>query len=302
MQNLPPKKFLGYAAGITIVFLWSGWIVTSRSGAQSPLTIYDIAVLRFGISGALALPIVLYYKPWRSISLPRILIVSQLAGIAYILIVFMAFKRAPAAHGGVFMNGVLPAITIGLGWLWFKDRPHPVQLLGAALIIVGASLTLFGANIPGLETAWQGDLLFMLAGLFFALYMVITKLWALTSMQILLCSSVVNGLIFTPVWYFFLPSGMAVATFLDIFLQGLYQGVLATLFGMLLVAFTIRHIGAPTTAALMSAVPGIAAILGYLLLGEEFGLLGWISLAILTPGIILTAVWNSAKPRTAARP
>jgi drug/metabolite transporter (DMT)-like permease len=294
MPNPVSRKFLGFCAATTIVFLWSGWIVATRSGATSPLTIYDIAVLRFGLSGLIALPIILYFKPWRGLSLKRIAVTSSVSGIPYILVVFLAFKLAPAAHGGVFMNGVLPAITLALGWLWYRDVPHKMQLLGAILITVGASMTLVGSNGSSAGTAWQGDLLFMLAGTFFAVYMVLSRLWALTSMQILMCSSVVNGAILTPIWYFFLPSGMADAALNDILLQALYQGILATLFGMLLVAFAVRHIGAPIVAAMMSAVPGFAAMLGYLILGEEFGLMGWISLAILTPGIIMTAVWNRA--------
>ncbi len=292
MQNPPVKKLLGYAAGLLIVFMWSGWIVASRSGATSPLTIYDVAALRFGISGIIALPIVLYYKPWRSMSLFRIFAVSQLTGIAYILVVIQAFKFAPAAHGGVFMNGILPAITIVLGWLWFRERPHWIQQIGAALIIFGASITLLGGSGFEMAGSWRGDLLFVLSGLFFAVYMVVTKLWSVTFHQILLCAPVVNGVIFTPIWFFFLPSGMAEATMPDILLQGLYQGIIASLVGLSIVAFAVRQIGAPITAAFMSGVPALAGILGFLILGEEFGLTGWLSILILTPGIIITAVWS----------
>ncbi|MEH6495750.1 MAG: DMT family transporter [Pseudomonas marincola] len=292
MQKIPPMKLLGFAAGITIVFVWSGWIVASRSGATSALTVFDIAALRFGVSGLIALPIVLYYKPWRTMSISRIFVISQLTGITYFLAVITAFNYAPAAHGGVFMNGILPAITIALGWFWFRDRPHIIQVLGASLIIIGASITLFGDSGATTDGAWKGDLLFMLAGLFFAFYMVVSKMWSITFQQIMLCSPVVNGILYVPVWYFFLPSGMADATIPEIALQGVYQGMIATLVGLVLVAFAVRQIGAPIAAALMSAVPALAAGLGYFILGEEFNLTGWISLMILTPGIILTAVWN----------
>ena len=287
-----PKKLLGFLAATLIVFIWSGWIVATRSGATSPLTIYDSAFLRFGISGIVVLPIALYFKAWRGLTLKQILITSQALGVIYILVIFGAFTLAPAAHGGVFMNGVLPALTLMLGWLWFRDVPHKMQYLGTVLIIVGALMTLLGANNETTPEAWKGDLLFVVAGIFFSIYMVLTRLWSLTNMQILFCSSVVNAIFVIPIWYFFQPTGLDQATTADIILQATYQGLIATLVGMLLVAFAVRHIGAPTVAAFMSGVPGIAALLGYMILGEEFGLMGWLSLLVLTPGILITAIWN----------
>lgn len=295
---MPTKKTLGYLAALTIVFLWSGWIVTSRFGATSALTIYDITAMRYGISGLIILPFVLYHKPWRGLTIRQIAALAFFSGFPYTLIVYQAFVYAPAAHGGVFMNGVLPAITVGLGWLWFKDKPHKVQMTGTLLIIAGASLTLFGNQNSSLENSWQGDILFMVGGLCFAVYMVLTRLWNVAAMQVLFCSSVVNGAIFTPIWFFFLPSGLAEASLADIGLQVLYQGILATLFGMVIVAFAVRHIGAPPTAAFMSAVPAIAAFLGVVILGEDFGLMGWLSILILTPGVLMTALWNGRSTKS----
>jgi len=292
-ETTPTQRLLGFCAASIIVCLWSGWIVTTRSGATSPLTIYDIAVLRFGVSGLIAFPFLMYFRAWRGLTIKKMLITSQAAGILYILIIFGAFKLAPAAHGGVFMNGVLPAITMLLGWMWFRDIPHKMQLAGTCLIVVGAAMTLLGSDQSNTPNAWQGDLLFIAAGLFFATYMVLTRLWQLTNLQILFCSSVVNGFIIVPIWYLFLPSGILETALPEIVLQVVYQGIVATLIGMLLVAFAVRHIGAPTVAAFMSAVPGVAALLGLLILGEEFGLLGWLSLLVLTPGILMTAIFKS---------
>ncbi len=289
---MPAKKTLGFIAITMIVFMWSGWIVTSRSGATSPLTIYDIAVLRYGISSLFVAPFMLYFKPWRTLSPRRILITAQLAGIPYILAVFLAFELAPAAHGGIFMNGALPAITLFLGWIWFKEHPNKVQLSGACLIVVGAAMTLFGSDSSNGDFIWLGDLLFLFSGFLFAIYMVVSKLWMLTPSQILFCSSIVNSVIFVPIWYFFLPSGFNEATLTEIMLQAVYQGMIATLVGLLLVAFAVRQIGAPTAAAFMSGVPSIAAILAYLILGEEVSHWVWVSLFLLTPGIIITAVFS----------
>ena len=47
------------AAISTVVIVWSTFLVISRSGVQSGMTIFDIAALRYGIAGLICVPIVL---------------------------------------------------------------------------------------------------------------------------------------------------------------------------------------------------------------------------------------------------
>ena len=71
---------LGLTAGISVVFIWSFWLVVTRSGVSSTLTIYDFAAFRYGLSSLIALPVVLYFKPWVKISLFRVIIITFLLG------------------------------------------------------------------------------------------------------------------------------------------------------------------------------------------------------------------------------
>ena len=96
------KYFLGLMAGISVVFIWSFWLVVTRSGVESTLTIYDFAAFRYGLSSLIALPIVLYFKPWKTISLFRVVIITFLLGPVYILCVFSGFIYAPASHGNIY--------------------------------------------------------------------------------------------------------------------------------------------------------------------------------------------------------
>ena len=83
-----------------MVIIWSFWLVISRLGASSVLTIYDLAALRYGIAGLISLPVVLYFKPWRGMSLYRMAVLSAMLGPLYILSVFAGFLFAPVAHAG----------------------------------------------------------------------------------------------------------------------------------------------------------------------------------------------------------
>ena len=123
MPTSSPSHVTGYAAAWTIVFVWSFWLIVSRVANQSGLTIYDLAAMRYGLASLVALPLCLYYKPWRGLRLTQIALLSFILGPVYILTVFSGFLFAPAAHGGIFMNGVLPLISILFGIFLFRARP-----------------------------------------------------------------------------------------------------------------------------------------------------------------------------------
>jgi len=285
---------LGYAAAIAVTLIWSTWIVASRSGAQSPLTPYDLAALRYGVSSIVALPIVLYFKPWQGMTLKRIASVSFLLGPIYILCVFFAFEYAPAAHGGIFMNGALPALTLFISWLLFKQRASKLQIVGVVMIIIGAILAAADATELSLVNAWIGDGLFFISAIFFTGYMIAARLWNISPTQVMFCSSIINAILFVPVWYWWLPSGINEATQPQLLLQTLYQGLIPGLVGLLLVATATRNIGPSATSAFMAAVPTLGSIIAMIFLDEMLGGLGWLSLLVLTPGILLV-VFNSNK-------
>lgn len=294
MRQMPDlgqqNPLLGYCAAAAVMVIWATWLVASRSGAQSSLTIYDLAAMRYGISAIVALPIVLYFKPWRSMPVKRIIAFSLLMSPFYILFVFAGFNYAPAAHGGIFMNGLLPAITLIIGWLWLAEKGRWLQWLGVLAIIIGAILAVLDGAQLEFADSWIGDLSFTAGAIFFSGYLVVSRFWHIKTTQILLCSSVINAVVFVPIWFFLLPSGIAQASQSQLLLQGIYQGLIPNLLGLLLVAYAVRNVGSAATAAFMAGVPALGTILSMIFLAEFPGLYGWLSLLVLTPGIVMVAV------------
>ena len=281
------NQVLGIFCAATIVLIWSTWLVAARAGALSPLTVYDLAALRYGVSSVVALPFLLYFKPWQTLPLKRIAVLAFLLSPVYILLVFGGFNFAPAAHGGIFMNGGLPVITLALGWFLLKERAMPFQLFCAILILFGTVLVVADTSHFSFEESWLGDVMFVCGGIFFAIYMVINRRWKLKNIHVVLCGTVVNATFYLPVWYFFLPTGFAEASQTQILVQTLYQGIVPNLIGLLMVATAVRHIGSTATSAFMAGVPGMGALLGFLILGEAMGWIGWTAIAILTTGILM---------------
>lgn len=273
-----------------VVCIWAFWLIVSRIGATSTLTIYDLAALRYGISAVVALPFVIYFKAWKNLPLQRIVILTFLLGPLYILTVFSGFIFAPAAHGGVFMNGPVPIMTLILGAILLNTAIEYRKLAGAALIIVSSAVLGFGASGFMLAQSWIGDLCFIFGGLCFAVFVTLSRLWNIKTLDIFFCGSVVNAVIYVPVWYFFLPSGFATTEISLVVLQSIYQGLLPNLVGLVFIAHASKTAGADVTAAFMAIVPGFGALLGVILLSEQMPLTSWGAIVGLTAGLLLMAL------------
>jgi drug/metabolite transporter (DMT)-like permease len=287
MNDFLKSPISGYAACFTIIFVWSFWLIISRLAAASPLTVYDLAAMRYGFSAIVSLPFVLYFKPWKSMSIIRIISLSFLLGPVYILTVFSGFSYAPAAHGGIFMNGLLPIFTILIGILFFSAKLDQIKIMGAVVILCCAGV--LGTTSQGLDLSqsWVGDLCFAIGGAFFAVYVTLSRQWAIKTVEILFCGSIVNVVIYLPIWYFLLPSGLSSAETSDIILQGVYQGLLPNLVGLILIAHASRTIGSDATSAIMAIVPATTAILGVWLLDEYLGMISWLAIFGLTGGFLV---------------
>lgn len=288
MPTGSPSQLSGYAAAWTIVLVWSFWLIVSRVAADSGLTVYDLAAMRYGLASLVALPLCLYYKPWRGLSLVQIAVLSFILGPVYILIVFSGFLYAPAAHGGIFMNGVLPLISILFGIFLFRTLPDVKQVFGAGLILVSSIVLAWDTSVTLVENAWIGDLMFVVGAIFFATYVILSERWQLGPMQIIFCGTIVNAVLYLPIWALWLPSGLADAPPGPLLLQAVYQGFVPNLIGLLFVAHASRRIGNGNTSSILAAVPGGGALLGLVLLGEALSLTSVLALVILTAGLLLS--------------
>lgn len=296
MFSRPSPTVTGFAAAWSIVFVWSFWLIVSRVAQGSGLTVYDLAAMRYGLASIIALPLCLYYKPWRGLRLVQIAVLSFILGPVYILAVFSAFLYAPAAHGGIFMNGVLPLISILFGFMLFRSSPSMRQGVGAVLILISAIVLAWDGSVASDADTWIGDALFIVGALFFATYVILSERWQLGAMQIIFCGTIVNAVIYLPIWAIWLPSGLAEAPMGPLLLQAVYQGFVPNLIGLLFIAHASRSIGTANTSAILAAVPGGGALLGFLILGEAFSLTSIMAIVLLTVGLLITVRRRAVPP------
>ena len=287
-NNHQNHMLIGVAAAISVVLFWSGWIVVSRLGVTNSLTVYDIAGFRFCVGAAVALPYIIWRRTWQGLTPMRVLVLTLTAGVPYALLSYFGFKYAPAAHGGVFLNGCLPLFTTLFGWIWVGQRSRSSQLGGLGVILIGVILVGYEGFLSSSGgMTWFGDLLFVAAIALFALFMVANRVWTITPGQVLFSVTIVSAAIYIPIWLLWLDSNLAAAPRSEILLQGLYQGLVPSVLGISCLNIAVRRLGANTTSVFLSAVPVVAALAAIPILQEMPGLPAWIGMITVTIGILL---------------
>ncbi|MCP5367572.1 MAG: DMT family transporter [Hyphomicrobiales bacterium] len=292
-QGGPNSLLIGVLSGLTVVAVWSGFIVLSRAGVTGGLTPYDLTALRFGVVGAVMIPTTLAWWP-RNLSLAKALLLGATGpGVIYSLFAYSGLERAPAAYAGVFSNGMLPIFTATFAYFLVGHRLGPRGMFGIVVILAGCALLgLFDVEHVG-DRALSGALLLLCSAAVLSAYMVGVRMWSLAPRQALAVISLPNAIVFLPLWYFFLPSTMAQADMGDIVLQGLFQGLGPSFAAVIAFALAIRNLGPTPTAGISALVPAAATLLAIPVLGEWPSPVQWAGVAVVSVGLALL-LWRRA--------
>jgi drug/metabolite transporter (DMT)-like permease len=277
-----------------------GQFAVGKLGLAAGLTAYDLVALRY-VFAAVALAPVLFTRGWRGaagVGWGRALLLAVIAGSPYSLLMFGALNYVPSAHGAMIVPGITVVVSTVLGALWLGER-HPLKrYVGAALVLVGIVLT--GAHSlhghAGPPNAWLGDLMFLAAGLAWALFTLLVKRWKLDPLAATAALSLAS-LLYLPVYFAFLEPRILQVAFSAVLVQGVYQGLLQSVFAMVGYAYAVKKLGASAVAVGIATVPVIGTLIGMSVTGELPAALTWAGLAVVSLGI-LVANW----PRAASRP
>jgi drug/metabolite transporter (DMT)-like permease len=271
-----------------VVFFWSGWIVISRLGVTHHLTVYDLTGLRHGIGAVVALPYIIWSRAWRGLTPLRTIILALTAGAPYALLAYFGLVYAPAAHGGVFLNGCLPIFTALFAWIWLGQRSRFSQTVGLGIILVGVTLVGYeGFVSSGGGMTWVGDFLLLAAIALFAVFMLANQVWSVAPGQAIFSITIVSAVVYVPIWLLWLDSNLTIAPGSEILLQGAYQGLVPSIVGISCLNIAVRRIGPRATSVFLSTVPVVAALTAIPILNELPGLPAWIGMVTVTFGILL---------------
>ncbi len=278
---------IGLASAVAVFFIWSSFFVISRMGVSTSLTPYDLAALRFMVAGCVTLPFVYWWWP-RGLAwwiIPLLIVCGP--GSVYTLILYYGLQNAPAAYAGVFANGSIPIATMLLAAIVGRDYPGPWRLLGIAILYLGGTMVgLRGLGAGGADVG-QAIAMFVGSSLLVSTYIYGISRWSLTPWNALAIINVPNLLVFLPIWYFFLPSGIDQATFDEIALQVVFQGLGPGFFALIFFTLAATHLGASATSGFSAAVPAGVAMLAIPLLGEVPTIMEWAGIGCVTIGLAI---------------
>ncbi len=273
---------LGVAAILTVVMIWSGWIIVSSWGVHQSLTSWDITFLRF-TTAAIATSPLLYRQRGnlRRVFNPKVALCGLGCGFPYTMASFFGLANSPAQNAGIIVNGLLPLLAAAIAYLWIKQRVSSAKLVGIVLIGLANALILFeggGANL-------LGSFFLLCAALFLAGYTVSLGVWKIPTEIMVVAVPWTNALLFLPIWLV-APKGIYTATMNEILLQVLFQGVLVSVGALFLMTYAISTIGSVTSATFMGIVPIITAVLAFTILHEPLSATTVFSIIICSAGII----------------
>lgn len=262
---------IGMLCGAGAALAWAAGFAAARHGVQVGLTPMDIAFHRFVWTGAAFLPLL-----WRrgihdlgGVGWRTAIVLAIVAGPVQGILSASGFVLAPLAHGALIQpsNALLGGLL--LATLVLGEPVRAQRLVGAAAIIAG--LLLLGTE--ALSTmgvhAFYGDLIFVAAGLSWASFTILLRLWRIAAAQAALAIGAVSLLIYAPAHALLFgfdrmfEVGLA-QNLLQIAVQGLLAGALA----IHLASRSVILLGAGRASAFPAMVPPATMLIGVVLLGE----------------------------------
>lgn len=282
MQPIDREKWIGYALMLFTLAVWASFILISRLAGTSVLTPWDTTALRFGTATLVLLPYVLLKMDIRQFFNWRFVVVAILGGLGYAMLAYVGFSLAPAAHGAIFLHGLLPFWTALMGWLIVQEHMTRDRWLGLSCIAFGiGAMAIIEVQNTNSHFGW-GDVMFAGASASWAAYTSLLKRWQMPPVAATVGVAMISALLFLPVYALFLPSGLAQASWHMIAFQAAFQGVLVVIVAMLTFIAAVQRLGAFTVGSFLALAPMVAATLAVpvlnepLTLGLMLGLLGMV--------------------------
>jgi len=278
----------GFAAALAAVSVWAGWLPVTRLAVVTRLRPEDVAALRFAIAGAVLSPVLMLH--WREIPWRRPLVLVPLlagAGVPYQLLFGHGLAIANSGQAAVLGPGLVSSFVAVFAVLFLGERLGGAQLAGLAVTLIGVA-GVIGRDLFGGRAHLGGYGLIIAGSMSWASYTVASRALALRPLVNAAAVAVVNALVYLPI-YLALGGGAQLAALpaADLWLQGVYQGVVTAVLALIAFAFAVDRLGAAVAASVTPLSPVLATLFGWLLLGDRVDLATVIGLAAVAGGVVI---------------
>lgn len=278
---------LGYVGVIGAVVIWAGWIVATRDAMQSSLRPLDVALFRYGTPALLLAPVWVrkgLFPPgedWR-----RLAIMTAGWGGPFVILISTGLQTVPASLFGPLVPGLLPMVVAIWGVMVMSEKIALGRAFGLAFILLAVCLILVPALAENDADLLTGAPFLLLACLGWSSYTIAYRGCGLNGLE----AAAYVCLYSTP---FLIAAALIFGTDMGAFsakdfaVQIGVQGVLSGILSVVGFSYAVKALGVPRASAFTCLVPVLAALGGWALLGEEIGVLGWLSAGAACVGVLL---------------
>lgn len=278
---------IGASCGILAALGWAAGFVTAKHGVSIGFSPADLALHRYVWTGLLLMPLALRGGVVKlgGIGWGRSFVLAFLSGPMQALLAYTGFLLVPLGHGTTIQPACAALFGLLGATLILREKLVLSRAVGAAVIIAG--LIVFGAE--ALATIGThgvgGDLLFATAGLFWATFGTLLRMWHVAGTRAAAVIGTMSVLVFAPLFAVFVGFDNIVRmswseNLLQIVVQGLISGVLP----IYLFAHSVTLLGAGRAASFPALVPVFSLIVGYIALGTVPSLAQLVGLVIVVVG------------------
>lgn len=265
-----PTMIIGIVCGTLAAFAWAAGFVVAKHGIQVGFSPADLAFHRFFWSGLLMLPLIVResLRELGSVGWGRGFVMSILSGPPQSLLAYSGFILVPLGHGTTIQPACAALSGLILASLVLHEKPTFQRIIGGAIIIAG--LFVFGAESFATSGSYGvgGDLLFATAGLFWATFGTLLRLWNVPGTRAVMAVGTVSVIVFAPVYFFIYGlSALERHGLLENLLQAVVQGGLAGSLPIYLFAHAVIALGGGRAATFPALVPVFGVVIGFFALG-----------------------------------
>jgi drug/metabolite transporter (DMT)-like permease len=280
----------GIACGIGAGLFWAVGFVAARHGILVGFSPADIVLHRFVWAGFAFLPLLARegLADLGSVGWGRGILLTILGGPPFSHLSYAGFLLVPLAHGAVIQPSCAALGGLLLATAVLGEKLPARRAAGAAVIVLGL-VVIGGDALATIGThGLLGDFAFAAAGLLFATFSVLLRLWHIAPMRAVMATSVV-ALVDLPVhWLAFGFERMIALGLYENLVQAVAQGIFAGAGAVYLFTRSVVILGAGRAAVFPSLVPGFTLLIGFLALGEVPSVAQLAGFAIVLIGFRLT--------------
>jgi len=281
---------IGIACGAGAAVFWAAGFVAARHGIDVGFTPADLTFHRCFWAGLVLLPLALRdgIGDLNGIGWGRGVVLTILGGPGIAIVSYSGFLLVPLGHAGVIQPSCAALFGLILATIILKERLPVLRAFGALTIVLGLAVigaeALMTIGVHGVA----GDLMFVLAGGFFATFGMLLRYWRVVATRATVAISVLSLAILPIYWTLSGFDRIAALGLWENILQALMQGILAGPAAIYLFTRSVVLLGAGRAAVFPSLVPPCVLLIGWIALGEQSSVLQLTGLAIVLIGFRLT--------------